>query len=180
MRRLTGVHRTVARQTPAAQGNPSDPAQASQRYYKAICMMLDGFSQGTSASASAQWARNTTKRIEQLPILNVDPELVAWGNNVNLKLKQAGATMAVGQTQINSRTAGVMDPSYGNYYYDNDGVYHTEQDKGELNNAKSQRRQVALEQKAQAQDQALKILSEIAESRPAIRSAMTEKYRVEF
>jgi hypothetical protein len=169
---------TVVKQPSAdSRTTPADPLQASQRYYKTISSMLDNFTPGTSASESASFARNMSKRIDQLPILNVDPQLVQWGSRVSLKLKEAGAGMAVAQTQMNSRVAGVMDPTYGAYYYDDSGVYHT---RTSDDNAARQRRQAALEQKAQAQEKAFRMLKEIAETRPVIRAAMVEKYKAEF
>jgi hypothetical protein len=158
---------------------PTDPAQASQRYFKVICANLDNLKVATSPTESAQWARATSKRIDQLPILNVDPELVKWGSMVSLKLKQVGAGMATAQTAINSRVAGVADPAYASYT-DNEGYSQSTINQSEVENAKRQRRQVALEQRAQAQEAAVQILTEIAESRPAVRAAMVEKYKVEF
>lgn len=157
----------------------ADPAVASQRYFKAVCAMLDNFKGASSPSESASWARATSKRIDQLPILNVDPQLIQWGSNVSLKLKQAGAGMAVAQTQMNARVAGVADPSYTGTY-DQAGEYKWTSTPGEMENANRQRRQAALEQKAQAQEQTARILTEVAETRPAIRAAMVEKYKVEF
>jgi hypothetical protein len=159
---------------------PASPAEASQRYFKIICANLDNFRAGTSPSESAMWARATSKRIDQLPILNVDPALVAWGGMVSTRLKQAAAGGAVGQTQMNSRVAGIADPTYDAYTYDNEGNYHSAVRTGEYENAKRQRRQAALEQKAQAQEQAIQVMTEIAESRPKIRQEMVEKYQVEF
>ena len=98
---------------------------------------------------------------------------------VSVKLKQVGAGMAMTQTQINSRVAGVADPAYASYT-DNEGVSRSTINTVDSENAKRQRRQVALEQKAQAQEHAIQILTEMAESRPAIRAAMVEKYKVEF
>jgi hypothetical protein len=158
---------------------PADPAQASQRYFKVICGNLDNFKATSSPSAAAQWARATSKRIDQLPILNVDPVLVQWGSMVSLKLKQVGAGMLVGQTSMNARVAGITDPSYVGVY-DNEGNYHTDVDRAAVEQTKQQRRQAALEQKAAAQQQAAQILQEIAETRPQIRQAMVEKYKVEF
>ena len=158
---------------------PTDPAQASQRYFKVICANLDNLKVATSPTESAQWARATSKRIDQLPILNVDPELVKWGSMVSLKLKQVGAGMATAQTAMNSRVAGVADPAYATYT-DNEGISQSTINQSEMENAKRQRRQVALEQRAQAQEAAVQILTEIAESRPAVRAAMVEKYKVEF
>ena len=162
-------------------GQPtSDPAVASQRYYKSICTMLDGVSAAASAKDMAVWIRNASRRIDQLPILNVDPALVEWGALVGTKLKQAAAVMGVAQTQINSRVAGVQDPSYGGSYYDNNGYYVNNYDSVAVENANRQRRQVALEQRGQAQQQALTIVNSIAETRPKIRAEMTNKYKVEF
>ena len=173
---------TVA--APPAAAAPGDaaasPAAASQKYYKVICATLDGFSAQNSASDSAMWARSAAKRIEKLPILNVDPQLVQWGTLVSTKLKQAGATMGMAQTEINSRVAGVMDPGYSIGYYDNEGNYTSDVSRVDSENASRQRRQAALEQRAQAQQQAVQILGEIAETRPQIRAAMVEKYQVEF
>jgi hypothetical protein len=171
---------SVKEQTAGKADVPSSPAEASQRYFKVISANLDNFRGGTSASETATWARATAKRIEQLPILNVDPALVEWGTMVATKLKQAGASMALGQTQMNARVAGIADPAYSGYSYDNEGNYRASMQPGEMENVKRQRRQAALEQKAQAQEQALQIINQIAETRPAIRAAMVEKYKVEF
>jgi hypothetical protein len=153
---------------------------ASQRYYKSICTMLDGLHASASAQDMAVWVRNTSRRIDQLPILNVDPALVEWGAMVGMKLKQGAAVMGVSQTQINSRVAGVMDPSYGDSSYDNNGYYVSNYDSVGAENARRQRRQVALEQRGQAQNQALTIVNAIAETRPKIRAEMVAKYKVEF
>jgi hypothetical protein len=159
---------------------PASPAEASQRYFKLICANLDNFRAGTSPSESAMWARATTKRIDQLPILNVDPALVEWAGMVSTRLKQAASGAAIGQTQMNARVAGIADPTYDTYTYDNEGNYQSAVRTGEYENAKRQRRQASLEQKAQAQEQAMRIINEIAETRPKIRAAMVEKYKVEF
>jgi hypothetical protein len=171
---------TTAPKPPPNGQAASDPAVASQRYYKAIAAMLDGLSATASAQNTAVWIRNTSRRIDQLPILNVDPALVEWGGLVSTKLKQAGAVMGVAQTQINSRVAGVADPDFGGSYYDNNGYYVNNYNSTAVENANRQRRQAALEQRGQAQAQALQIIGSIAETRPQIRAAMTNKYKVEF
>src|SRR5688572_969239 len=50
---------------PAGGDVPSDPAQASQRYFKVICANLDNLRLASSPTESAQWARATSKRIDQ-------------------------------------------------------------------------------------------------------------------
>jgi hypothetical protein len=160
---------------------PTDPAQASKKYYKMVCAILDNVQGGKSPSETATWVRGASKRIDQLPILNVDPALVEWGGMVSAKLKQACSVLGVGQTQMNARVAGVMDPEYSSYTYDNNGYYTNDSaNKTARENANKQRRQAALEQKAQAQEQALQIVNEIAETRPKIRADMVAKYNIEF
>lgn len=171
---------TTAPKNPPAGQPTSDPVVASQRYYKSICTMLDGVSAAASAKDMAVWVRNASRRIDQLPILNVDPALVEWGALVGTKLKQAAGVMGVAQTQINARVAGVQDPEYGGSYYDNNGYYVNNYDSSAVENANRQRRQVALEQRGQAQQQALTIINSITETRPKIRAEMVNKYKVEF
>ena len=169
---------TVAKKPATNAQGSTDPAVASQRYYKAICASLDNLAPGASPASTATWIRNTSRRIDQLPILNVDPALVEWGPMVSLKLKQTGAVMGVAQTQVNSRVAGVMDADFGNYDYD--GGYDSGYNSAAVENVRRQRRQVALEQRAQAQEHALGILNSIGETRPKIRTEMVAKYKVEF
>jgi hypothetical protein len=173
---------TVATNTQAgANEAPADPAVASQRYYKAVCAILDNFSGGKSPSETATWLRAGAKRIDQLPILNVDPSLVEWGGMVSTKMKQATGVGVVAQSQMNARVAGVMDPTYATWDKDYSGdTTNDSANRVASENARNQRRQAALEQKAQAQEQALGILNEIAETRPKVRADMVAKYKVEF
>jgi hypothetical protein len=160
---------------------PADPAQASKKYYKTVSGILDNATQGQSAAETAIWFRSAAKRIDQLPILNVDPALVEWGGMVSSRLKQAAGIGAMGQTQINNRIAGVADPTYSGYDPNNNGGYaDTSADRAARENANKARRQAALEQKAQVQEQALQVLNDIAESRPKIRADMVAKYNIEF
>src|SRR5437773_6520035 len=76
LRRLLGIVQsqipaaTVAEKPASGQGKaPTNPAEASQRYYKVICANLDNFRTGVSLSETATWSRATAKRIDQLPIL---------------------------------------------------------------------------------------------------------------
>jgi hypothetical protein len=153
-----------------------DPGQASKRYYKSIAAILDDAHAGNSLSETATWIRNASRRIDQLPILNVDPALVEWGALVSTRMKQAGSVLAVGQTQISSRVAGVADPTYATGYYGDVNSYNNQQ----YDNAEKARRQVATEQRAASQDQAMKILNDIAETRNKIRADMVAKYKIEF
>jgi hypothetical protein len=178
----TGQSETMANQGQnATPGAPLDPAVASQRYYKFICSILDNLSAKTSLSDTSTWFRNSARRIEQAPILNVDPALIDWGTMVTTRLKEVAAVAAVGQTQTNARTASAQTAAvdYGSYTYDANGKFHSQiAAQGEAN--RQQRRQAASEQKAQAQQQGMQILNELPASRAKIRAEMTQKYKIEF
>ncbi|HTL29204.1 MAG TPA: hypothetical protein VL282_08285 [Tepidisphaeraceae bacterium] len=170
---------TAANQTPA--GQPLDPAVASQKYYKFICMILDNLSAKTSLADTSTWFKNSARRIEQAPILNVDPALVEWGAMVTTKLKEVAAMTAIGQTQTSARAASLQSSAvdYGAYTYDASGKFYSKVSaEGEAN--RQQRRQAASEQKAQAQQQGAQMLADIPSSRAKIRTEMTAKYKIEF
>jgi len=153
-----------------AQGNAAlTPAEASQQYYRAISAILENFQQGSSLGDSAGWMRRQSQRINRMPLLNVDPELVAWGNDVSAKLMETAAILNVGQAQVRSRAASARDDDSG--YYD-DGYYN-----GNNNNVD---RGATQAQKAQAVAQATGSLEELLGARAAIRATMTERYKVEF
>jgi hypothetical protein len=164
----------------AANAAPADPAEASRRYYKAVAASLTNLREGTSVQATATSTRNAAKRIDQLPILNVDPALVQWGGMVSTRLKQAVSVLSVGQNQINSRVAGVKDPEYTTYSYDRDGYATSSTGSVVTENSRNERRQAASQQKAETYQQALVILNDIAETAPKIRAEMVAKFNVEF
>jgi hypothetical protein len=176
-----GASESMASQNPNDKTSALDPAVASQRYYKFICQILDNLSAKQSLSETSTWFRNSARRIEQAPILNVDPALVEWGAMVTSRLKEVSALTAVGQTSTSARNAGLQSSAvdYGAYTYDADGVFLSKiSAEGEAN--RQQRRQAASEQKAQSQQQGLQILKDIPESRAKVRMEMTNKYKIEF
>ncbi len=171
---------TVATPTVSAANKPAaDPAQASQRYYKTVDACLKNFREANSVAATAQSLRNTAKRIDQLPILQVDPALVEWGGMVSTHIKQAAAVVGVGQVQINARVAGVKDPEYVIYTYDSYGNV-TGNTNVTNTNADKERRQLASQQRAETYQQAINILNKLAGTSAKIRAEMVAKYNVEF
>ncbi len=160
---------------------PLDPGVASQRYYKFICQILDNLSAKSSLSETSTWFKNSARRIEQAPIMNVDPDLVNWGATVTQKLKEVAAVAAVGYTTTTARNAGLQTSAVdnGSYYYDANGEFKSKVG-AEAEANRQQRRQASQEQKAQAQQQGLQVLADIPASRAKIRVEMTNKYKMEF
>lgn len=166
---------------PPAANSGAPNAKASQQYYRAIVDILDklGKEVGTGAksaslSQSANWMTRDAKRIERLPILNVDPELVTWGGDVASRLKEAASVFSVGQLATHSRTSSIGD--YATYSTDE----YTSEDAVRPENIDRERRAAAYEEKARATETALKMLGDLQVRRNQLRQALTERYKVEF
>ncbi len=100
-----------------------------------MSLIIDNLSGGASLEETSSWFAGSAKRIDQMPILHVDPALVEWGGAVSTALRQVAGVAKVGQTQINSRVAGVMQPGYTSDNYN--GGYT---DDKAFENARQQRR----------------------------------------
>jgi hypothetical protein len=160
-----------------AAGASLDPAVASQRYFKAVSQTIDNLGTGGSMGETSTYWFQAAGRIDKLPILNVDPALLDWGNSISMKLKQLAGGGKVGQNAINTSVAGVASIRVDTSYWDKDENYHYRSH--EDPETARQRRQAALAQKTELQKQALQILGEANGTRQKIRQEMTAKYNVE-
>jgi len=175
----------------------SDTVAASQAYFKAITATIEALAkqlgigaQAKSLTAATTWVRRDAQRITNLPILNVDEELVVWGSDVSQRLTEVAQIFSLGSSTTLARKAALRADYYGNaaassanysYNYDNNG--HS-RDGGSgtirLPSLEHQKQQAAMEEKAQAQAKAMEILKGLNAKRSAIRLQMTKKYGVEF
>jgi hypothetical protein len=172
------VPTVIAAAAAPATTQPADPVAASQRYFKTVSAILDNLKAGNSVSDTAKWWSQAAKRIDRMPILNVDPALVEWGMYVSSKLKQLATVGVTGQTQIKARVSGIQNPEYGTY--DTEHYTWASHESALSESYKRQRTQAALEQKTQIQAQGVEILNEANGTRQKIRAEMTQKYNVEF
>lgn len=169
----------------AKPADAASPAVASQKYYQSIAKILDNLERniGTGSDAasladSAGWMRRDARRIDRLPILNVDKDLVAWGNEVSAKLKEVGGILEMGGMQTRASSAGAQstysfDASYGSWDY-------TQQASSEQIQLDGARRAAAQQQKAASYQLAADAMQSVRGSRAKIRALMTERYGVEF
>ncbi len=70
---------------------PSTPtAEATRTYYRAVVDLLDGLKQskGRSLSAQATWYDRYARTIDELPLLDVDPDMLAFGSVVSRTLRE--------------------------------------------------------------------------------------------
>jgi hypothetical protein len=102
-------------------------ASASQRYFNSVRTMLDDLQQQKVKTYKQQsyWYYQFAGKIDELPILNVDPDLMKYGSSVsttlrglsnlstNVNVAQEGIRMNMGETLVSVPPSGYY---YGNGY----------------------------------------------------------------
>jgi hypothetical protein len=187
-------------QTPPAAGGKLEQtaAAASQRYFRSVNTLLvelDGM-KAKSFNQLAGWYAQYAAKIDALPMLNVDPELLNFGQQVAATLRGLcnNSRAALSQQQYQKMNAveevvpitynytGYAGGSYGNPYYGGGagwgynfslpGVARVN-NYGTVNNLMAQ---------TAANEGAIRgqTLKNIADETAKIRRKMTEKYQVEF
>jgi hypothetical protein len=173
-----------------AAGAPSDPAaapknkgsmaEASQAYYRAVAKKIDALGPKPSPTQGASALMSYARQIQQLPVLNVDPALLEWGNSVASTFTRAGQELAVGQTRAKAAAEGVASPTAYTTYAPTGGANSTPETRAAYRNAQQARRQVSQTERAAAADRAMTILNDVAPARGKVRAEMTQKYGIEF
>jgi hypothetical protein len=149
---------------------------ASQGHFKSVQRLVDNLFDMRGAKTMGQkamWFESYAKKIDALPLLNVDAELQDYSAHVAGLLRQAatdmkGATIRSGVRQSEASAANVGDDYYSGYDYD--GSRQKFQD----------RRTVRAQERGNAAVTAAEVERVIAEESTAIRRTMTERYKVEF
>jgi hypothetical protein len=166
-------------------GEASDPkldaTTASQQYYKAIASILSGVSAKATPTDSGRWLITKARQIEQLPILNVDSSLVAWGNSVVDSLNRAAIELGSGQQKAKVAAAGVASPTGTTAYTEyGETTVDSPESRAAFRNAEQQRRQLAQTERGIAAERALAILQQAVSSQQKIRAEMVQKFGAEF
>ncbi len=167
-------------ESPAAGGgaNESKMRENSIVYYRTVDSLLrDLKSDLRETNASAAVMERYARKIDRMPILDVDPALLDYGSDVAETLRMVAQTKRQGGIDYGTQTAGMGGGGYVDYSYNYGGgrdVYSgARQSAADRSAAKAQ----AMAASKNARVTASKL---IADSSAAIRRAMTEKYRVEF
>jgi hypothetical protein len=166
----------------AAQAGPAkSPATASQEYYRAISKKLDTIGTKPSPTQTAGALTAHAREIEQLPILNVDPELVKWGGAVADAFLRGAQELALGQQKAKVAAQGVASPvAYTTYTYNGSTGNTTREARAAYRNAQQQRQAASQTQRNAAATQAFAVLNDVLPTRAKVRAEMTQKYGVEF
>jgi hypothetical protein len=188
---------TSAAQSVAASGSEESMARvATQQYYDSITTMLDDLREKPKKDhvktfgQAAIWYDRYARKIDNLPVLNVDPDLLEYGVWIASTLRQAEATMKGVGMRSSSRTRGNnASGGYGGgyrYAYGPRGGYRY----GYSTGVGSARASIQAEGRADANIRSQErtrgaanvqqLWQQIDEESAAIRRAMTQKYQTEF
>ena len=177
---------------------PAMKAQASLDRFKAVTAMFRDLRYDwdnlKSLSAASLYFDKYAKRIERLPLLNVDPDLLDYSDYVAQQLRAASGSVrtmgirgGVRQAQITSADSAPY--SYGGYRYGRYGRYGGYAGGGgyavydphaEMKNIDTQRRVVRTEERGKMASDVWTIRDQVIAATNDVRREMTQRYQVEF
>lgn len=104
-----------------SQSEPGTKAEASVRYYKAVTKKLGEMktAKHKSFQAMALSYNTSARQIDELPILNVDDDLLGWGGSLTATLRTMSITAQAANGQMSQLDAqrSMSQISNPNYYY---------------------------------------------------------------
>jgi hypothetical protein len=163
-------------------------AQASQQYFHQVQDLLDDLSKERKNNRNynmAQigvWMDKYAKKVDQLPVLNVDPELIQYGAFVADALR-AGYTAirtSSARSRVRQLNTDVPTHSYGYqgvYGYTYRTGYSTIADHREY---WQDRTRVRSEERVISAQSARDIMAQVDDATAEIRRKMTQKYQINF
>jgi hypothetical protein len=178
---------------PPSPGTPEHEqlvAKASQKYFKEVQVLVDDLHSTLNKTRDnhAVWMERYGRKIDRLPILNVDSDLLGWGASVASTFREMG----VAERGANIRAGVRKSKVYGNYQYTYNGtgnvyvggrwgggIYGTT---GYYNAISSgdQKVTIAKEENAKAKEVRFQSWKQVEDSMAGIRAEMTKRYGVEF
>jgi hypothetical protein len=166
-------------------GQPSEDAiqqTASQQYFKSISGLLDDLrgkrNDFSSLNAVGTWLNRYADKIDKLPIVNVDPQLLDYGRFVSGSFRAAGE--AIRSSGGKTRTRQLNAPSYYNYYgrWGTNGAYGGYYQ--DVKATQEDRTRIRSEERVSAATDARGIMQEVMNATAEIRQTMTQKYNANF
>lgn len=153
-------------------GAATPVAQASQAYFQSVNELLIAVNEHPRSSI---WMRKTANRIDRQPIINVDPDLLAYSGQVSVLLHEAADTLGERRLKADARKAAIK-PDSG--YYSAGGVRGRYRRYGwtyRSSNVGEQRR-IESEERLKGITAANEILREIRDMTGKIRAELAARY----
>lgn len=161
----------IAASQSAGQSELERQGAASKRYFDAVTKVAADVRnfKWTTTGQAAMWNDRMARKIDGLPLLNVDPELLNYGQEVANLLRGAGTTIRQANIAVGPQRprGGGYDGYGGSYGYD-------------LNDVSSGNRQLTAEATAQGMKQHTQNLTTIDQRTAQLRRTMTQRYQIEF
>jgi len=162
-----------------------DVGKASRDYFQSVETLLDDLRSEFESNKDARrtmasaYMEKYARRIDRLPILNVDEELLAYGAMVGETLRGASVSQRMSGVKTGVRKSEVYT-NYG-YGYDYRTRYGSTNDDYYATRSKSsQKNQIQREEDAKARQVRFDSWKEVEDATAAIRKSMTQKYQLEF
>lgn len=173
----TSKFSTLKDESPSDVDDTQSVARVSRIYFKSVSTLLDDLrnefrtNRDARRSFSATYMERYGRRIDRLPILNVDEELLAYGANVSETLRN----VSVAKRMSGVRTGVRKSQTYGSYSYNYRGS-------GYYSGRSSANARTTVQRQEQATASKIRFESwkEIEDATAAIRVEMTQRYNVEF
>jgi hypothetical protein len=176
-------------------------AQATKAYFQSVQKLLHDL-RGRKAQSNtyttgsiAQWCNNYGRKINNLPMLNVDPEMVEYGSQTAQTLANVAATLNGGNIQggIGARSSSPVYNTYsstniygygyrGGLFWGGTVPLGTTSDVAVVDPraTEAQRANIRANFRAQSAEQARELMSTIDAATAEIRAKMVQKYQLEF
>ncbi len=159
---------------PAEADDQDKVVKASQKYFSSVSTLLDDLhlefktNRDARKNFAATYMQRYAKRIDELPILNVDVELVDYGLSVSETLRSTSVTQGQANIETGVRKSGVYSSNYSNGYYN------------DYRSSASIKTQIARQEQGEASKVRFSNWKEIQDATAEIRVKMTQKYNVNF
>lgn len=158
-------------------------ADASQRYFQSVKNHIDELRKQLNKSRDNHvvWMERYARKIDDLPMKDVDKDLLVFGGNVSNSLRYQAQAGRMGALRAGVREA---QPVYQNYSYGVGAVgpygsYGSYSFSGSVR-ASPDRNQIRMEEHASAAQVKIAEMKQIEDGLVQIRRIMTERYHREF
>jgi len=164
----------------AAPSEKSDAdAYKSLQYFQSVVRYLNDLKGERGASSYytiAVWFDKYARKIDRLPILRVDKDLVDYGQRTVAQLRNCVEAIRGSGIRSGARSAQVMGSSSDYPLFGSAATYA----QIEVGGVEQERRAIRAEEKAQSSTDVRGIIRQIQEDTSIIRRRMTERYNIEF
>jgi len=166
----------------------SDKATTSLEYFSTIDSMFQDLQRGwrnlKSVSSGSVFLDRYARRIEKLPMLNVDSDLLDYGQYVAVQLRLASRAVRTMGIRGGARQAQVTDTVYYGGYRSGYGVGYRwgwgQQGWAYRDSGSDQRRRIRAQEKGVMANDVFTIRDNIISATNEVRRGLTERYQIQF